>query len=93
MSSPQTTWNVGTNFATSIYTVRGQRGVAARSCLESRIRILQMGPFLFECELEVVPQAFARNDPYVRAGLVTRWWTRHWITVVGDNAPAPVHST
>jgi uncharacterized protein len=26
---------------------------------------------------------FARNDPYVRAGLVTRWQIRPWAVVVG----------
>jgi uncharacterized protein YciI len=48
---------------------------------------------LFECESEAVPQEFARNDPYVRAGLVTRWWIRRWTTVVGDRASMPVHPT
>jgi uncharacterized protein YciI len=48
---------------------------------------------LFECESETVPQEFARNDPYVRAGLVTRWWIRRWTTVVGDRASTPVHPT
>jgi uncharacterized protein YciI len=29
-------------------------------------------------------EEFARNDPYVTAGLVTRWEVRPWAVVVGD---------
>jgi uncharacterized protein YciI len=29
------------------------------------------------------PEAFARNDPYVINGLVTRWEVRPWIVVIG----------
>jgi uncharacterized protein YciI len=36
-------------------------------------------------------ERFAAADPYVRAGLVTRWRVRGWTTVVGDNASTPVH--
>ena len=32
-------------------------------------------------------EAFARNDPYVTSGLVTRWEIRHWAVVVGGDAP------
>jgi uncharacterized protein YciI len=28
-------------------------------------------------------EAFARADPYVRNGLVTRWRIREWTTVIG----------
>jgi uncharacterized protein YciI len=45
---------------------------------------------LFKCESETVPQEFARTDPYVRNGLVTRWTVRRWTTVVGDAAMTPV---
>jgi uncharacterized protein YciI len=31
-----------------------------------------------------VAEDFARNDPYVLAGLVTRWEVRHWAVVIGD---------
>ena len=30
-------------------------------------------------------------DPYVKNGLVTRWWVRPWATVVGAQAANPVH--
>jgi uncharacterized protein YciI len=30
-----------------------------------------------------IAEAFARNDPYVRAGLVTRWQVRSWAVVIG----------
>ena len=33
---------------------------------------------------------FAKADPYVRNGLVTRWRVREWTTVVGDAASTPV---
>jgi uncharacterized protein YciI len=30
-------------------------------------------------------EAFARNDPYVTSGLVTRWEIRPWAVVIGDD--------
>lgn len=35
-------------------------------------------------------ERFAREDPYVREGLVTSWRVRAWTTVVGDDASTPV---
>lgn len=35
-------------------------------------------------------QEFARTDPYVLNGLVTRWQVREWTTVVGPGAEAPL---
>ncbi|CAH2776786.1 MAG: FIG00454952: hypothetical protein [uncultured Paraburkholderia sp.] len=32
----------------------------------------------------------AEADPYVQAGLVTRWRVREWTTVVGEGAARPV---
>ena len=37
-----------------------------------------------------VAESFARKDPYVLNGLVTRWRVREWTTVVGAGAEAPV---
>src|SRR5262245_19938273 len=34
-----------------------------------------------------VVEAFARNDPYVRHGLVTRWEVRPWAVVIGNEPP------
>ena len=31
-----------------------------------------------------VAEDFARNDPYVKRGLVTRWEVRPWAVVIGD---------
>lgn len=31
-------------------------------------------------------EEFARNDPYVASGLVTRWEVRSWAVVIGDDA-------
>lgn len=45
---------------------------------------------LFQGESVAVAEAFAAADPYVRAGLVTRWRVRPWLTVVGTTASQPV---
>lgn len=45
---------------------------------------------LFESTSPAVAEAFAKADPYVLAGLVTRWRVREWMTVVGDGAARPV---
>jgi uncharacterized protein YciI len=34
-----------------------------------------------------VVRAFADRDPYVRAGLVTRWEVRPWRVVIGSEKP------
>src|ERR1700753_3937492 len=36
------------------------------------------GVLLFQGESEAVARAFAARDPYVKAGLVTRWEVRPW---------------
>ena len=36
-----------------------------------------------------VAEEFARSDPYVTNGLVTRWEVRAWAVVIGDAAPDP----
>ena len=35
-------------------------------------------------------ESFARNDPYVRNGLVKAWRVRKWMTVAGDGAAPPL---
>ena len=47
---------------------------------------------LFEGENDAAAKARAAADPYVRAGLVTRWSVRPWTTVVGDSAATPVRN-
>jgi uncharacterized protein len=47
---------------------------------------------LFKGENDQAARAFAQADPYVKAGLVTRWSVRAWTTVVGDAAATPVRS-
>jgi uncharacterized protein len=44
---------------------------------------------LFRCDSPELPSAFARADPYVLNGLVTRWRVAPWNTVVGQDAAAP----
>ena len=45
---------------------------------------------LFECDSAEVPERFAQSDPYVRHGLVKRWWIRRWNTVAGSSATNPI---
>jgi uncharacterized protein len=47
---------------------------------------------LFQGESDKSARAFAEKDPYVKAGLVTRWSVRPWTTVVGTAAATPVRS-
>jgi uncharacterized protein YciI len=47
---------------------------------------------LFQGESDAAARAFAQADPYVKAGLVTRWSVRPWTTVIGDAAATPVRS-
>ncbi|HUR78104.1 MAG TPA: YciI-like protein [Acidimicrobiales bacterium] len=35
-----------------------------------------------------VAERFAREDPYVKAGVVSAWRVRRWVVVVGDGAEA-----
>jgi uncharacterized protein len=44
---------------------------------------------LFRGEGPEVAEAFARADPYVRNGLVSRWQVRPWHTVVGKGSTPP----
>ena len=48
------------------------------------------GMLLFKGESARVAEQFAEHDPYVKAGLVTRWRVRQWTTVVGDDATNPI---
>ena len=39
---------------------------------------------VFKAADQSVAERFAANDPYVAAGLVTKWTVRKWTVVVGD---------
>jgi hypothetical protein len=45
---------------------------------------------LFQGDSPAAAEAFARADPYVTNGLVTKWRVRTWTTVVGTGAAVPV---
>ena len=45
---------------------------------------------LFAGDSPQVAESFAREDPYVLNGLVTRWRVREWNTVAGETAAAPL---
>ncbi len=39
--------------------------------------------FVFKCESRGPAEDFARDDPYVRAGLIREWSVRPWIVAIG----------
>jgi uncharacterized protein len=45
---------------------------------------------LFQGNSPDVAESFARADPYVTAGLITRWRVREWTTVAGKDACTPL---
>jgi uncharacterized protein YciI len=45
---------------------------------------------LFRGSSPAAAEAFAKSDPYVRAGIVTKWRVREWTTVVGKEAENPL---
>lgn len=38
---------------------------------------------VFRADEPSVAERFARADPYVVSGIVTRWWVREWTVVAG----------
>jgi uncharacterized protein YciI len=51
---------------------------------------LDTGVLLFSVESVEQVEKYAREDPYVVNGLVTRWHVREWATVVGKDAIMPL---
>ena len=45
---------------------------------------------LFKGDSPAAAEAFAREDPYVRNGVVVSWRVREWTTVAGREAATPV---
>ena len=45
---------------------------------------------LFSGDSPAVAEAFVAADPYVKNGLVARWYVRPWKTVGGDGAAFPI---
>jgi uncharacterized protein YciI len=45
---------------------------------------------LFRGSSPAAAEAFAKSDPYVLNGIVTRWRVREWTTVVGRDAENPL---
>jgi len=39
---------------------------------------------IFECESADVAEDFARNDPYVKNGLISEWRVRPWTVVISN---------
>jgi len=47
---------------------------------------------LFSGSSPAVAEQFAQEDPYVKNGLVKRWYVREWTTVVGKDGVINIHS-
>src|SRR5438270_13391439 len=47
---------------------------------------------VFQGDSPAAAEAFAKADPYVQSGIVTRWRVRPWTTVVGALASTPVRN-
>lgn len=43
----------------------------------------------FRTDAREVVESFAKDDPYVRNGIVTEWRVRRWVMVMGDGAETP----
>ncbi|WP_296618723.1 YciI-like protein [Marivirga sp.] len=41
---------------------------------------------IFKGESPKIAEDFAKNDPYVKNGLIKSWEVRHWTVVVGQNS-------
>jgi uncharacterized protein len=48
---------------------------------------------IFQSETSAIAEQFAKSDPYVINGLITRWRVREWTTVVGEPALTPIDPT
>src|SRR5260370_7782000 len=44
---------------------------------------------IFQGESAAAAEAFARQDPYIKNGLVTKWKVPNWTLVVGNRPPPP----
>lgn len=48
---------------------------------------------LFKADSPLAVEAFAAADPYVIGGIISRWYIRHWDTVLGKDAAAGIKIT
>ncbi len=46
---------------------------------------------VFRAESPAIVEAFAKADPYVMNGVVTKWRVREWTTVIGKDAAIQVN--
>jgi uncharacterized protein len=51
---------------------------------------LDQSVLLFSGDSPAVAEAFAKADPYVTNGIVTKWRVRPWTTVVGRDVAVKV---
>lgn len=48
------------------------------------------GVLFFQGDSPEVAEKFAKADPYVKNGLIKRWYVREWTTVAGAGAATPI---
>ena len=39
---------------------------------------------VYKCDSPKSAEDFAKNDPYVKNGLITEWYVRQWTVVIGN---------
>lgn len=42
---------------------------------------------IFQSDSPAEAEAFAKNDPYVKNGLITEWYVRPWTVVINNTHP------
>lgn len=47
------------------------------------------GALVFRGDSPKMAEAFAKADPYVLTGVVSKWEVKPWLTVIGDGAKMP----
>ena len=65
---------------------RGELTLAGACTDEGR----PIGVLVFKTADRSVVEAFAREDPYTKAGVTERWHVREWTTVLGRDAVSPL---
>ena len=91
-------YEVVTDYAERRVPLRGAHLALARRAVE-RGELILGGPLaepvdgavlLFRGSSPEVATTFAKADPYVTSGLITKWRVRQWTPVIGPDAANPV---
>ncbi len=79
-------YDVVDNFAERRAPHRSLHLKSVREAYASGQLVLAGALLVFKADDRSVPEQFAKTDPYVSSGLVTRWWVRPWTVVTGNEA-------